>query len=287
MPLSLIMTQSDLAHLEPGSVFVPTMGALHEGHAALIRAAAAIAKPLGLQVSVSIFVNPTQFNDPSDFARYPKTLDADIALCEASGAQIIFAPELTVMYPKGVNPVTGKTWPGDIPVPPLPFVATQPGLEDGFRPGHFAGVCQVVNRLFKLVRPGHALFGEKDWQQLQVLTAMTRELGLPIQVHGHPTIREPDGLALSSRNRFLSPADRLAARSLSQALAAGCRESSPAAAESAMKSVLARAGAMPDYAVVRQSESLRSDTVGPHRALIAARVGPVRLIDNCDWPTGI
>ncbi len=286
MPLKLIMTQSDLAQLEPGSVFVPTMGALHEGHAALIRAAAAIAKPLGLPVSVSIFVNPTQFNDPADFARYPKTLDADIAICEASGAELIFAPELNVMYPKGVNPATGKTWPGDIPVPPLPFVATQPGLEDGFRPGHFAGVCQVVNRLFKLVRPAHAIFGEKDWQQLQVLTAMTHELGLPIQIHGYPTIRESDGLALSSRNRFLSPADRQAARSLSQALSAACKEPTLAAAEAAMKSVLLNGGAVPDYAVVRSSSTLLEDPSRPQRALIAARVGPVRLIDNCKWPEG-
>lgn len=287
MPLTLIMTQSDLAHLEPGSVFVPTMGALHEGHAALIRSAAAIAKPLGLPVSVSIFVNPTQFNDPSDFARYPKTLDADIAICEAAGAHIIFAPDLNVMYPGGINLATGKTWPGDIAVPPLPFVATQPGLEDGFRPGHFAGVCQVVNRLFKLVRPAHAVFGEKDWQQLQVLTAMTHELGLPIKIHGHPTIREPDGLALSSRNRFLSPIDRQAARSLSAALSAACKEPTLAAAEAAMKSILLSAGAAPDYAVVRNAPTLREDPSGPQRALIAARVGPVRLIDNCAWPAGV
>jgi pantoate--beta-alanine ligase len=285
MPLTIISTQADLARLTPGSIFVPTMGALHEGHAALVRAAAARAH--GRPVSVSIFVNPTQFNDPADYARYPKTFDADCQLCEQAGANIIFAPELTVMYPRGINPATRKTFPDDIPVPPLPPQATEPGLEDAHRPGHFAGVCQVVKRLFDLVKPAAAIFGEKDWQQLQVVKAMVKQQGMPIEIVPHATIREHDGLALSSRNRFLSAADRETALAINRALKAACAKTNPAAAEEAMKATLAAAGVTHEYALVRDGESLLS--VRPNasaRAIIAAKVGSVRLIDNCPWPAG-
>jgi pantoate--beta-alanine ligase len=147
-----------------GSGFVPTMGALHEGHAELIRRAATIARERGLAAgcSVSIFVNPTQFDDKKDFDRYPQTLAADLALCEAAGAACVYAPRVLDIYPPDAP----------IPVPALPGVATSPQLEDAFRPGHFAGVCQVVARLFDLVRPAIAVFGEKDWQQLQVVGPM-------------------------------------------------------------------------------------------------------------------
>ena len=264
------------ATLSTGAVFVPTMGALHEGHASLIRHAAAVHKG---PVVVSIFVNPTQFNDPADFARYPKTLDADLAICERSGATHVYAPTPHDVYPTDAP----------IPVPPLPRVATAPGLEDKLRPGHFAGVCQVVRRLFDLVQPAAALFGEKDWQQLQVLSAMTRETRLPIRIIPGPTIREPDGLAMSSRNRFLTSDERPRAAAISRALREAATKPTSAAAEAHMHDVLLAAGLETQYAVVRDAESLEpprdpANAGRPYRALIAAKLGTVRLIDNAPWP---
>jgi pantoate--beta-alanine ligase len=267
--------------------FVPTMGALHEGHAALVRQGAALAKSRDLHDGcvVSIFVNPTQFTDASDLAKYPRTLEADLALCEAAGASIVYAPPASDVYPPEAPPA----------VPSLPAVATQPGLEDAFRPGHFAGVCQVVKRLFELVNPHVAVFGEKDWQQLAVIRAMTKELRLPVEVLSSPTVREPSGLAMSSRNRRLQPSDLPAALSLSQALCDAWAERTPADAERRMHHVLSEAGAVVEYAVVRdaatllplpaQSASMPGSTSGtpPARSLIAATVGGVRLIDNEAW----
>src|SRR5262245_39668073 len=157
------------------------MGALHEGHASLIRRGAAAARERGAGAScvVTVFVNPTQFNDPADFARYPKTFDADAALSEGCGAACIFAPGVDEVYP-AARPTT---------LPPLPDVATAPGLEDRFRPGHFAGVCQVVRRLFEMTRPATAIFGEKDWQQLQVVKAMTSLLSLGVEIIQCSTVR--------------------------------------------------------------------------------------------------
>lgn len=267
-----------------GGVFVPTMGALHEGHAALIRAARERAGPAG-RVVVSVFVNPTQFNDPADYERYPRTLDADAALCEEAGAGCLFAPERDAVYPPGA-PATA---------PALPPVATEPGLEDRFRPGHFAGVCLVVRRLFDLVRPSVAVFGEKDWQQAAVVKAMAARDTPEIEIATWPTVRESDGLAMSSRNRFLTPRDRRAALSLSAALRAAGAERSPADAEAAMRRVLAGAGVRVEYAAVRRAESLlpfaapaspRAAGDPPGRALIAGVVGAVRLIDNAAWPGG-
>lgn len=255
----------------PGCVFVPTMGALHEGHAALIRKGAELARHRGGACIVSIFVNPTQFNERSDFERYPKTLEADVALCREAGADAVFAPSVEVMYPDERS----------APVPPLPRVAVEPGLEDRFRPGHFAGVCQVVLRLFRLVRPAAAVFGEKDWQQLRVVAAMTREQGLPIEIIGHETIRDPDGLAMSSRNRFLSAAEREAALAIPRALLAARRARTATEAEGAMAAMLS--GLDVEYAVVRDAQSLATVGNGPARALIAARAGRTRLIDNAAW----
>jgi pantoate--beta-alanine ligase len=252
------------------------MGALHEGHAALIRQGAALAKERGLAgCMVTIFVNPTQFNDPKDFARYPRVLDQDVKLCEAAGATLVFAPSPEEVYPPNEQ----------VPVPPLPPVATQPKLEDAHRPGHFAGVCQVVARLFALTQPAAAIFGEKDWQQLQVIRAMTAGLDLPIDVIPAPTIREEGGLALSSRNRFLSAEDRQRALALSRALRMANTARTPAAAESTMRKALAEPSITPDYAVVRDSQTLLSPTPSTtaFRALIAASVGSVRLIDNSEW----
>lgn len=291
-------------------VFVPTMGALHEGHASLIRQAARIAsehRTLNAPppVIVSIFVNPTQFNDPGDFARYPKTLDADLELCAKAGATAVFIPDVATIYPQGMNAASG---PGG-PIP-LPAVAREPGLEDVLRPGHFAGVCRVVARLFELVKPAVAVFGEKDWQQLQVVRALTRDRGYPISIIPGETVREPDGLAMSSRNRFIAAQDRRRVAAISHALRAADRCFTVGEAQRVMRTVLEREGLDIQYAVVREADSLRSPshtTPGgpravPMRSLIAVRLGvggsggsgggrgdggtrsgPVRLIDNAPW----
>ncbi|MCC6661721.1 MAG: pantoate--beta-alanine ligase [Phycisphaerales bacterium] len=269
-------------------VLVPTMGALHEGHASLIerarRASEETSPPHGHasrrgapghRVTVSIFVNPTQFNDPADFQRYPRTLDADLALCERAGADAVFVPSPDAMYPRGV----------DVPVPALPEVAMRPGLEDAHRPGHFAGVCQVVLRLFMLLRPVAAVFGEKDWQQLQVVRAMTARQGLPVEIVPSPTVRSPGGLALSSRNSLLTPTERGTALALSRALADAGAAPDPVAAERAMRRTLAAANVRTEYAVVRDAATLGPRAPGrAGRALVAAWVGAVRLIDNSPWP---
>jgi pantoate--beta-alanine ligase len=258
------------------------MGALHEGHASLVRHAAALrdASPTkGPGVLVSIFVNPTQFNDPADLARYPRTLDADLELCRQAGANAVFVPAVETVYPPGGPP----------PVPPLPAAATEPKLEDALRPGHFAGVCQVVARLFDLVKPSAAIFGEKDFQQLAVIRAMTASLMLPTEIIPAPTIREPDGLAMSSRNRFIPPDKRAQAAAISRALcnASDGANRTPQQAEAAMHRTLLDAGFIQQdiqYAVVRDAATLTTPIQGrPCRALIAAALAPVRLIDNAPW----
>lgn len=261
-------------------VFIPTMGALHEGHASLVRIGAEWALHHGTpHVVVSIFVNPTQFNDPADLARYPRTLDADVALCEAAGATVIYAPGVEDVYPAGHAS-------GDLDADlAIPEVAYTPGLEDAHRPGHFTGVCQVVARLFELVRPDAAVFGEKDWQQLQVVTSMVEEMNLGIRIIPGPTVRESDGLAMSSRNRFLTPEDRARAIAIHGALKAAQAHDVPAEAMAAMSRVLLAAGASIDYAVVRDSATLLDVTPERSgRAIIAARLGGVRLLDNAPWP---
>lgn len=259
------------------TVLVPTMGALHDGHLALVAVADGFARAHALAgVVVSIFVNPTQFDDPEDYKRYARTLEGDIERCRHAGAAGVYAPGVEAVYPQG-RPVL---------VPDLPDQAIGKGLEDAHRPGHFAGVCQVVRRLFDLVRPAAAVFGEKDWQQLRVIEAMTERDRLPIVILRGQTLREPDGLAMSSRNRFLTPGERSRSLALSLALAAAGDESDPGAAEQAMRRVLAEHGIdHPDYATVRDADTLGPPAPGrPARALIAARVGSVRLLDNAPWP---
>lgn len=258
-----------------GCVVVPTMGALHAGHAALIAMGVHEARARGTRCVVTVFVNPTQFNDPSDLAAYPRTLDADAAWCARTGADAVFAPSPEDVYPPGQP----------IPTPALPTVATEPGLEDAFRPGHFAGVCQVVLRLFRLCEPSAAVFGEKDWQQLQVVHAMAAAEMPGVEILPCPTVREADGLAMSSRNARLSEPDRAQARSLSAALRAAGQVASVRAAESAMARVLSDAGVRAEYAVVRDAATLEplGDGRAPGRALIAAWAGGVRLIDNAPW----
>lgn len=261
-----------------GCVFVPTMGALHEGHFTLVREARRIADATERPVVVSVFVNPTQFNDPKDLERYPRTLEADAEGCRKAGADVVFAPSVTEMYPPGL----------DIPVPPLPPVATRPGLEDAKRPGHFAGVCQVVKRLFELVNPRQAVFGEKDWQQLQVIRAMVEMQGMPIEIVGIPTVREESGLAMSSRNVFLSPNERRQAASLYRSIGAAQQCDRVQDAERTMQRQLEKDGLGVEYAVVRDARTLEpvDGAIGPardYRCLIAARLGAVRLIDNARW----
>jgi pantoate--beta-alanine ligase len=258
-------------------VLIPTMGALHAGHSSLIRHGAELAKrlPSGRGTCVVwIFVNPTQFNDPADYARYPKTLDADLKTCADAGAGAVYVPSKEEIYPPGVT----------VRVPELPPVALEPGLEDAKRPGHFAGVCQVVLRFFELVKPKVAVFGEKDWQQLQVVRAMTKREMPGVEIAAMPTVRESDGLAMSSRNRFLTAQDRVRALAISRALRAGGSETSIKWAEAAMAEVLSKSGIEPEYAVVRDAETLQERETGSQRALLAAKVGNVRLIDNAEWP---
>lgn len=281
MAAMLVHTNADLSAAIGGSenAFVPTMGALHEGHLALIRKATECGGP----VVVSIFVNPTQFAPGEDFSRYPRSLESDIPAAERTGADVIYAPEAEEVYPPNAEPA----------VPPLPTIATQPGLEDAHRPGHFEGVCQVVARLFDIVQPRWAIFGEKDYQQLLVIRAMVEQENHSsnesasgrwpkLAIISHPTIRDPDGLALSSRNRYLSLEERERALGLSRALGAAAKAATPAEAEAKMHEELQVHQLHVDYAVVRDAVTLRPiDSVDrPARALIAARLDHVRLIDN-------
>lgn len=274
-----VLNQPDPA-LTRSCVLVPTMGALHRGHATLIKAAVERAGIEGVPSAVSIFVNPKQFNDPEDFSRYPDRLDDDLAMCRAAGVDIVFHPDADTVYPPGVD-VTSAVL--------IPQIASEPGLEDKHRPGHFAGVCQVVSRLFDLCAPSAAVFGEKDWQQLQCIRTMTRAQGRNLQIIPAQTVREDSGLAMSSRNLNLTERDRNQAVAISQALYASSDVPTPELAESLMNEMLVNAGIDPEYAVVRPSDTLMPLTERgkpPHvpcRALIAAKVGGVRLIDNAAW----
>src|SRR5688572_19846269 len=204
--MPVIRTNAELAEARAegggGVAFVPTMGALHAGHLALIqRAAGLMRRSTGkaAPVVVSIFVNPTQFGPNEDYTRYPRMLEADVAAAQSAGADIIFAPDVKEIYPSGGSE--------DFLGRELPAVATRPHLEEAHRPTHFAGVCQVVARLFDLVQPRFAVFGEKDYQQLLVIKTMADaqpDRWSDLQIIAHPTVREPDGLAMSSRNAYLT-----------------------------------------------------------------------------------
>jgi pantoate--beta-alanine ligase len=264
-------TVADLRRLRadlPGPVaLVPTMGALHEGHRTLVRAARQAAG----SVVVSVFVNPTQFGPGEDFERYPRTWDDDLAALAEEGADLVFHPQVEEVYPPGAVGVT---------VDPGPLGSV---LEGAVRPGHFAGVLTVVAKLFGLVRPDLALFGEKDYQQLTLIRAMARELALGVEVVGVPTVREDDGLALSSRNRYLDEGQRAAALTISAALRAGA-----AAGPEGAAAVLAAAGAaldaeptlVRDYLELTDPDLGPVPSAGPARLLVAARAGATRLLDN-------
>ncbi len=266
----------DRAALTGRVALVPTMGALHEGHLEHITQC----RHLADHVVVSIFVNPTQFGPHEDFEQYPRSLDRDVAMCAQRGATGVFSPTTAEMYPP------------DVPATAVDVPALAEGLEGRWRPGHFAGVCRVVLKLLHIVQPDYASFGRKDYQQLRVVEAMVRDLSMPIGIVEVPTIREADGLAMSSRNRYLSDEQRRRALGLVKALrqaetlVARDGESEPEAVEAAMRAVLEAHQLEVQYAVVRHPRSLvELDCLEPALtggviALVAAKLGEVRLIDN-------
>jgi pantoate--beta-alanine ligase len=251
--------------------FVPTMGALHEGHAALVRAARAA----NGFVAVSIFVNPTQFGPKEDFAKYPRTLEADQKVCGDAGADLIFAPGVEEMYPADSVTLVEVGKLGD-------------NLCGASRPGHFRGVCTVVLKLLNIVSPDAAYFGSKDYQQARIITQMVRDLNVPTAVRVEPTVREPDGLALSSRNRYLSAEERAIAPRIYRALQAArsralAGEIDAARLESALAAELsAIPGARVDYARVVDAATLQplARLDRPAVAAVAVFLGTTRLIDN-------
>jgi pantoate ligase/cytidylate kinase len=257
--------------------FVPTMGALHAGHCSLIEQARHQNSGTRATVLVSVFVNPLQFGPSEDFERYPRNLQGDAALAEAAGADALFAPSLADLYPEGESELTR--------VAPPPSL--QAGLCGRHRPGHFNGVATVVVRLLGLIRPSRMLLGEKDWQQLTILRRVVRDLGLPVQVVGCRTLREADGLAMSSRNRYLDAAQRQQAAALSHALqtaaAAGIQpEQAAAPLVASVQQQLEQAGLVVDYveAVCAHTLQPKAQLTGLTLLAAAAHCGPSRLIDH-------
>ncbi|GAA0994259.1 pantoate--beta-alanine ligase [Acrocarpospora macrocephala] len=256
---------------------VPTMGALHEGHRSLIR----LAREQADQVVVSIFVNPLQFGPHEDFSRYPRTFEADLGVCAEEGVRVVFAPAVADMYLPDRQIAVSAGAMGSV-------------VEGAFRPGHFDGVLTVVLKLFNLVQPDVAVFGQKDAQQLALVRRMVADLNLPIAIVGAPTVREADGLALSSRNRYLSPADRVTALNLSKALRAGAvagaqaPQREPERIKDAARAVLETAARFDpplllDYLALVDPATF-TEVTEDHRGeailAVAAKVGTTRLIDN-------
>jgi len=249
---------------------VPTMGALHDGHLSLVREA----RRQSDRVIVTIFVNPMQFNNADDLKKYPRDEGHDLALLDAEGVDVLFAPEVTEVYPEGFATkvsVAGVSEP----------------LEGAFRPGHFDGVATVVAKLFGMTQAGRAFFGEKDWQQLQVVRRLVEDLNIPVKIIGCPTIREADGLAMSSRNVRLSTAERAAAPGLHRILeaAAAALRAGALARETLLDAeaeILEAGFREVDYLDLRSVEGLRplGRATEPARLLVAAWIGDVRLIDN-------
>ena len=253
------------------TALVPTMGALHDGHVSLVR----LAKRRATRVIVSIFVNPTQFAPSEDFSSYPRTWKADVARLAAEEVDVIWNPDLKTMYPDGFATRILTEGPATA------------GLEDRFRPHFFAGVTTVVGKLFTQVRPDFAVFGEKDFQQLRVVTRMAQDLDLGVRVIGSKTVRERDGLAMSSRNVYLSPEQRRTAPRLYRAMKEAARRlragDNVEAAMAGGAELAAGAGFALDYFEVRNAGTLApiaSVNDGPIRILAAARIGTTRLIDN-------
>jgi pantoate--beta-alanine ligase len=250
---------------------VPTMGALHAGHVSLVKAA----RKRRCRVVTSIFVNPTQFAPTEDFSKYPRTFEADCAMLADARCDLVFAPTPGEMYPDGFCSTVTLKGPA------------KAGLEDAFRPTHFDGVATVVAKLFTQCRPNIAIFGEKDYQQLMVVSRMARDLDLGVDVIGAPTVREADGLAMSSRNRYLTPDERalavLVPDSLKAAIMAIRAGGNADAAAVGAVAKLSAAGYAVDYVAVRHAVMLMPVTSlkdGPLRILVAAKLGKTRLIDN-------
>ncbi len=245
--------------------FVPTMGNLHDGHLSLVRQA----RTHGSAVAVSIFVNRLQFSPNEDFDRYPRTFSRDCELLQAHGVEILFAPDESVLYPQ----------PQTFTVRPPPIADE---LEGCFRAGFFNGVATVVLKLLNCVQPVAAVFGKKDYQQLMIVRGMVRELDLPLEIVAGDTVREPDGLAMSSRNGYLTPAQRAAAPGLYRAL--GDVKSGRLSAQQALES-LAAAGWSPDYLEVRRASDLQRPRENDRGLVVlgAARLGATRLIDNLEF----
>lgn len=246
---------------------VPTMGALHAGHRQLIREAQVMQNTV---IVVSIFVNPLQFGPNEDLAKYPRQFESDLDICREERVGLVFSPSVEDMYPEGAQ----------VTVHPGPLGDE---LEGASRPGHFAGVLTVVSKLFNIVQPTYAVFGQKDYQQLQLIHKMARDLNFPLDVVGVPTVREHDGLALSSRNAYLTPEQRQHAVTLSAALTAGAHVSSQGA-DAVLKAahdVLAQVPEVElDYLELRGVDLGPAPENGDARLLVAARVGSTRLIDN-------
>lgn len=268
---SLHRARAELGKRNATLALVPTMGALHDGHVSLVR----LAKRRAKKVVVSIFVNPTQFAAHEDLGSYPRTWAADIAKLAAEGVDLVWNPNVETMYPEGFATRVA---------PEGPALA---GLEDRFRPHFFGGVATVVAKLFTQVRPDFALFGEKDFQQLKVVTRMARDLDLGVKVIGGPIVRERDGLAMSSRNVYLSPDQRRTATVLFRTLKATAKRLRAGddfkAALSDGAEIIGQAGFALDYLEVRHAETLAPATSledGPLRLLVAAKIGTTRLIDN-------
>src|SRR6266849_6238916 len=256
---------------EATTALVPTMGALHDGHVSLVR----LAKRRATRVIVSIFVNPTQFAPSEDFSSYPRTWKADVAKLAAEDVDLIWNPDVKTMYPDGFATRILTEGPATA------------GLEDRFRPHFFGGVTTVVGKLFTQVRPDFAVFGEKDFQQLRVVTQMARDLDLGVKVIGSRTVRERDGIAMSSRNVYLSPEERLMAPMLYRAMTESAKRLRAGedieAAMAGGAELITNAGFVLDYFEARHADSLApvaSVKDGPVRILVAAKLGKTRLIDN-------
>lgn len=256
--------------------FVPTMGNLHAGHHSLV----ALARSRADRVVASVFVNPTQFGPGEDFERYPRTPDQDVAGLGEAGADIAWLPDVGTMYPYGVEGTVHVRVPGVTSM-----------LEGEHRPGHFDGVATVVSRLLNQVAPDVAVFGRKDYQQLAVIRYMVRDLAFPVEIVAAPTLREPDGLAMSSRNQFLSSEERRLApeihrclQEMRDAMTAGTPREE---AERQARDQLTAAGFQVDYAAIRRPDLLEPEPgiSGPKVALVAARLGRTRLIDNLEFDT--
>jgi pantoate--beta-alanine ligase len=251
---------------------VPTMGNLHAGHIALVKQAQKLAD----RVVVSVFVNPMQFGPKEDFAAYPRTLDADKLQLAVAGTDLLFTPEVDEVYPGGMDKVSR------VEVPAFDGI-----LDGAARPGHFTGVATVVSKLFNMVQPDVAIFGEKDYQQLLVIRRMTADLCMPVQVLGHPTVREADGLAMSSRNQYLTKAERAQAPLLRRVLletGAALRDGGKdfAGLQAQARRRLEEGGFRPDYVEVRDADTLAPATADGQRLVVlaAAWLGKARLIDN-------